>query len=97
MTHKTAEKWAARLLGKELSDPLAASCATQFINRRIEQYGARLRTVGEEYRTHCMIVTQAAWFKGYVGMPCENIPQFIPGERDKRAKEFLEEQGVYFL
>lgn len=94
MTHKTAEKWAERLLGRDLN-PVFASCATQIINRRIKQYGARVRTIGEEYRTHCMIVTQSAWFRGYVGMPAEEIPQFEPVEGEKRVREFLEAQCVY--
>ncbi|GLB43073.1 hypothetical protein LshimejAT787_1205220 [Lyophyllum shimeji] len=93
MTHKTAEQWAERLLGKELN-PRFLNCATQFINPRIKQHGVRIRTVGEEFCTHCMIVTQAAWFKGYVGMPASDIPQFVEGEREKRVKAFLQEQGV---
>jgi len=44
-----------------------------------------------------MIATQAAWFRGYVGMPFEEIPQFDPGEREKSVREFLEAQCVYFF
>ncbi|GLB43046.1 hypothetical protein LshimejAT787_1204950 [Lyophyllum shimeji] len=94
MTHKTAEQWAARLLGEQL-EPEFLNCATQFINRRIKQHGLRIRTVGEERCTPpCMIVTQAAWFRGYMDMPALDIPQFVEGEREKRVKAFLQEQGV---
>jgi hypothetical protein len=94
MTHKTAEKWAAVFSGRNCRIHLPPAAPHSSLTA--ESYGARPRTVGEEYRTHCMIVTQAAWFRGYVGMPCEDIPQFIPGEREKRAKEFLEEQVCIF-
>jgi len=47
-------------------------------NRRIKQYSARVR----RYRTHCMVVTQAAWFRGYVGMPAEKIP--VSAQMSKR-------------
>ena len=96
MTHKTAEKWAARLLGVEELDPDDIYAATQYINMSTEQYNTSLsiRAVGEELIGHCMIVTQMARFRGYKDMPSSEITQFVPGEQEKVVYDFLLSQGM---
>ena len=97
MAHKTAEKWAARLLGVKELDPSRICVATQYINKSIKQYGAKIRLVGEELIGPCMIVTQMAYFKGYKDMPSSEITQFVPGEREKVAYDFIISQGMCIL
>ena len=94
MTLKTAEKWAARIRGVEELDPARIIYATQYINKHIKQYKARLRPVGETINDYFMIVTQIAAFRGYKDMPSSEIPQFVPGAREKLAYDLLLLEGT---
>ncbi|KAF8066522.1 hypothetical protein FPV67DRAFT_1781076 [Lyophyllum atratum] len=97
MTHKTAEEWAARILGVQYSelDIDDAHCATMYINDRIKPYRAKLSMIGEDLgNIFCMIITHCARFRGRVGMPDKEIPQFAPNEADDLARELLLAQGV---
>jgi len=96
ITPQTAQAWAARLENVEKLDPLEASSAPQFINKFIKPLGVEIRYIGEETHTHCMIVTQRADFKGRVGMPSSEIPQFVEGEQETLARNILIEHGVWF-
>ena len=97
MTHKTAEKWAARLRGVKELDPSRICATTQYINKSIKQYKARIRLIGEDASPsgYCMIITQMAYFKGYKDMPSSEIPQFVPGERERIAYDLLISQGIH--
>jgi hypothetical protein len=97
ITYKAAQEWTARLLGVKVEDlnPLEAGAATQYINDVIEPMGVHIRFIGEEIYNYCMVITQREPFKGYVGMPSSEIPQFVEGERETLARSILIEQGVW--
>ncbi|RDB29880.1 hypothetical protein Hypma_014010 [Hypsizygus marmoreus] len=94
MPHETVQKWAARLLGFEKLTRDQTVSATLIINERIRKYGVRIWNIGEEVGHYCMLITQAAPFKGHLDMPASEIPQFIPGELEEKARNFLLASGV---
>ncbi|KAF8066518.1 hypothetical protein FPV67DRAFT_1495123 [Lyophyllum atratum] len=95
MTLKTAEEWAARILGVQELSRAQTSRAVWSINDRIKPHRAKLDIIGDDVNNvFCMIVTHRAGFRGHVGMPDWDIPQFTPNERDVLARKLLLDEGV---
>ncbi|KAF8066590.1 hypothetical protein FPV67DRAFT_1449766 [Lyophyllum atratum] len=96
ISHKTAEEWAARIQGVQELDPARANLSPVLrVNDRIKRHRAALSMVGEDMKNiFCMIITHRARFRGRVGMPDSEIPQFTPNEVDDLARELLLAEGV---
>jgi len=103
MTNHTCLKWFAKMTGKEVSEvtPGQARTAIQYIAVKIERYGLILRSVGVEFNTLAMLMTQSApsdvrmyseddWF-----VPHLKLEQFKEGETEKKIRQYLTKLGVY--
>jgi len=77
-------------------DPVEVSCATFSINVVIKPLGVEVGYVGEEVPDYLMVFTQREPFKGYMGMPSSEIPQFVEGDQETLARSILIQHGVWF-
>ncbi|KIM36869.1 hypothetical protein M413DRAFT_31269 [Hebeloma cylindrosporum] len=108
LTGETTEKWATHLRTLQpAEDPTPVSAnsiqiclqpsdhtTNRKINWVIKRFGISIMFVGEGLTEFRMVPTQKARFKGRVGMPSSEIPQFVEGEREAAVRNILIELGL---
>jgi len=105
MTNDTCVKWLAKTTNREVSAvrQWEVETATQVIANKIERYGLVMRSVGVEFNTLAMLMTQSGpsdvrihpednWF-----VPHLKLEQFEEGEAESRIRQYLTKLGIFYF